>query len=151
MRGIATDGRPDGGSPGGARCVDGWLAASQAKDFAKVAANFAPDGIAFWTPGADPLVGPAAIQAFAEASVAKMPNYSPSWTTDNVVVAASGDMAVQVGSYVFSDAGKEVGRGKYVTTWRQVDGVSKVITDMNMSTVPATADTTAVNEPATNQ
>jgi ketosteroid isomerase-like protein len=126
-----------------------WLAADQAKDWATAAATFAANGIAFYPPV--PLVGPAAIRAFYETSLAKMPDFSVSWTVDTVMVAASGDMAVLVGSYVLSDAGKELDRGKFVTTWRKVDGVWKATTDMNMSMVPPVADTTAVKKPATNQ
>ena len=127
-----------------------WSAADQVKDWAKAAATFAPDGIAF-PEHQDPLVGPVAIQAADEANAAKMPNALWSWTVDNVVVAASGDMAVEVGSWVFTNEGKEVDRGKYVTTWRKVEGAWKVSTDIGVSTVPEAADTAAVKKPATNQ
>ena len=127
-----------------------WLTVHQAKDFARSAAYYAPDGIAFY-PNQDPLVGPAAIQAYFEALATKLPDFSGSCTVDKVVVAASGDMAVETGSCVHSNEGKEVDRGKYVLTWRKVDGAWKATTNMGVSTVPVTADTTAVKKPATNQ
>jgi len=121
-----------------------WLAAEQAKDYAKAAANFAEDGIAY--PGEqDPLVGPAAIQAYYEADAAKKPNETFSWTVDGVAVAASGDMAVETGSWMSNNEGKEQ-RGKYVTTWKKVGGVWKVATDMSVSTTPAAVDSTAAKK-----
>jgi len=65
-----------------------------------------------------------------------------------VMVAASGDMAVEAGSYIYSDAGKEIDRGRYVTNWRKVDGAWKVSTDMWVSTVPEVVDSVAVKKPA---
>jgi len=127
-----------------------WLATMQAKDFAAAASYFAPDGMKYLE-RQDPLMGPAAIQAYFEADAAKMPNASVSWTTDNVVVAASGDMAVETGNWVYSDAGKEIDLGKFVTNWRKVDGAWKVSTDIGVSTVPVVADSVAVKKPATNQ
>ena len=127
-----------------------WLATAQAKDFAADAANFTPDGILF-PEHQDPQVGPAAIQAYYEADAAKMPNATISWTTDDVVVAASGDMAVEWGGWVYSNEGKVIDRGKFVTNWRKVDGAWKVIADIGVSTVPEVADSAAVKKPATNQ
>jgi ketosteroid isomerase-like protein len=126
-----------------------WLATMQAKNFAAAASYFAADGMKFLD-RQDPLVGPAAIQAYFEADAAKMPNASMSWTTDNVVVAASGDMAVETGNWVYSNEGKEIDRGKFVTNWRKVEGAWKVSTDIGASTVPAVVDTAAVKKPATN-
>jgi len=125
-----------------------WLAASQAKDWTTSSAVFAPDGIAY--PGhQDPLVGPAAIQAYYEADAAKNPNGSISWTTDDVLVAASGDLAMEIGSWVYSDGGKEVDRGKYVTNWKKVDGAWKVAADVGVSTVPEKPDSLAAVKPTT--
>lgn len=126
------------------------VTAVQAKDYAKFAAFFAPDGIRFSTQRG-PLVGPAAIQAHYDTAVAKIPSASMSWTTERVMVAASGDMAVEVGSWVFSNEGKQLDRGKYVTTWRKLDGAWRVSTDMSASTVPEQTESLAVRKPATNQ
>jgi ketosteroid isomerase-like protein len=112
-----------------------WLAAVQAKDWAGAAANFAPDGVAF-PENRDPLVGPAAIQANAEAEAAAMPNATIGWTTDLVVVAASGDLAYESGTWTMTNEGKQ-DTGKYITVWRKLEGQWKAIGDMGVSTMPA--------------
>lgn len=114
-----------------------WLAAVQARDLAAAAANFAPDGMAY-SENQDPLVGPAAIQADAEAQWEEMPNASVSWSTDRVIMAASGDLAVELGTYTFSNEGEE-DTGKYVTAWTKIDGAWKVAADIGVSTVPEEA------------
>ncbi len=115
-----------------------WLAAAQMKDWAGAAANFAPDGVAF-PMNKEPLTGPAAIQASMEAESAAMPDASLRWSTDNVVVAASGDLAYETGSWTMSSAEKS-DTGKYITVWRKLDGQWKVIGDMGVSTTPVEAD-----------
>jgi ketosteroid isomerase-like protein len=115
-----------------------WLAAAQAKDWASAAANFTADGIAF-PENKEPMVGPAAIQAGMEADWAATPNASISWTTDNVVVAASGDLAYETGTWTRTDEGKQ-DTGKYITVWHKRDGQWKAIGDMGVSTMPV--DTT---------
>ena len=115
-----------------------WMAATQAKNWAAAAAFFAPDGVAF--PGNhEPLVGPAAIQANAEAEAAAMPNAVIGWTVDAVVVAASGDMAYETGTWTMSNEGTQ-DTGKYITVWRKLGGQWKALSDMGVSTLPA--DTT---------
>ncbi len=111
-----------------------WLVAFQAKDGASAAANFAPDGIAFLV-NKEPAVGPAAIQASAEADWAANPNASLSWATDNVIVAASADLAYETGTWTMSNEGKQ-DTGKYITVWRKLDGKWKAIGDMGVSTMP---------------
>jgi ketosteroid isomerase-like protein len=111
-----------------------WLAAVQARDFATASANFATDGISF-AEHQDPLVGPAAIQADTEARWAETPDASVSWSIDRVIMAASGDLAVELGTYTFSNEGEE-DTGQYVTTWRKIAGAWKVAADIGVSTVP---------------
>jgi ketosteroid isomerase-like protein len=115
-----------------------WLAAVQAKDWAAAAASFAADGMAFPQNQA-PLVGPAAVQANAEAQAAAMPNMTTNWTTDLVVVAASGDLAYESGTWTMTNEGTQ-DTGKYITVWRKLDGQWKAVADMGVSTMPA--DTT---------
>ncbi len=114
-----------------------WLAAVQAKDFATAAANFAQDGMAF-PEHKDPLTGPAAIQANSEADWAQTPNASISWSVDRVMVSASGDLAVELGTFTLSNEG-EVDTGKYVTAWRKIEGAWKVAADIGVSIVPEPA------------
>jgi ketosteroid isomerase-like protein len=111
-----------------------WLEAMQARDLAAAAANFAGDGIAY-SEHEDPLVGPAAIQADMEARWEETPNLTVSWSTDRVIMAASGDLAVEFGTYTFNNEGEE-DTGKYVTAWRKIDGAWKVAADIGVSTVP---------------
>jgi ketosteroid isomerase-like protein len=84
-------------------------------------------------------VGPAAIQANAEAEAAAMPNAVIGWIVDVVVVAASGDMAYETGTWTMSNEGTQ-DTGKYITVWRKLGGQWKAISDMGVSTLPA--DTT---------
>jgi ketosteroid isomerase-like protein len=115
-----------------------WMKAVQARDWAAAAANFAPDGMSF-PEHKEPIVGPAAAQAAAEAEWAGMPNASLSWTTDKVVVAASGDLALEMGSWSMTNEGKEE-KGKYVTVWQKVTGAWKAAADIGVNTMPV--DTT---------
>jgi ketosteroid isomerase-like protein len=111
-----------------------WLEAIQSGDLAAAAANFAADGVAY-SEHEDPLIGPAAIQADSEARWEEMPNRTVSWSTDRVIMASSGDLAVEFGSYTFSNEGEE-DTGKYVTAWRKIGGAWKVAADIGVSTVP---------------
>ncbi len=111
-----------------------WMEAIQAGDLAAAAANFAADGIAY-SEHEDPLIGPAAIQAASEARWEETPNRTVSWSIDRVIVAASGDLAVELGSYTSSNEGEE-DTGKYVTAWRKIDGAWKAAADIGVSTVP---------------
>jgi len=111
-----------------------WMKASQAHDWAAASANLAPDGMSF-PDHEEPLVGPAAVQAHAEAHAAEMANMALSWTTEKVVVAASGDLAYEVGSWTVTNAGKE-DKGKYVTVWQKVNGTWKAGADVGVSTMP---------------
>ncbi|MGD8363156.1 MAG: DUF4440 domain-containing protein [Gemmatimonadota bacterium] len=111
-----------------------WMEAIQAGDLAAAAANFAADGIAY-SEHEDPLIGPVAIQADMEAGWEETPNRTISWSTDRVIMAASGDLAVELGSYTSSNEGEE-DTGKYVTAWRKIDGAWKVAADIGVSTVP---------------
>jgi ketosteroid isomerase-like protein len=115
-----------------------WMKAVQAHDWAAAAANIAPGGMEF-EEHAEPVVGPAAAQAAAEADWAKTPNASISWSTDKVVVAASGDLAYEVGSWTMTNEGK-TDKGKFVTVWQKVGGAWKAAADIGVSTMPV--DTT---------
>jgi ketosteroid isomerase-like protein len=115
-----------------------WMKAVQAHDWAAAAANFAPDGMTY-PEHREPVMGPAAVQAYSEAEWAKMPNASLSWTTDKVVVAASGDLALETGSWTMTIEGTQ-DAGKYVTVWQKVGGAWKAAADIGVSTMPV--DTT---------
>jgi ketosteroid isomerase-like protein len=80
-------------------------------------------------------IGPAAIQETFIKSREKYPELVVNWTTDNVEIAASGDLAVEYGSYTMTNQGQE-DHGKYVTVYRKVNGTWKVAADIGTSTKP---------------
>jgi ketosteroid isomerase-like protein len=115
-----------------------WLKAAQSRDAAGEAASLASDGIAY-REHVDPLVGPAAFQAYLEKEYAANPKSSSSWTTDAVQVAASGDVGFQTGTYHTTGLGpKGAGedRGRFVTVWKKVGNEWKVAHDIATSTMP---------------
>ena len=64
------------------------------------------------------------------------PGYALSWTATKAVVAASGDMGYTTGAYNLAMAGT-MEKGKYVTTWKKVNGAWKVADDIfNADTAP---------------
>jgi ketosteroid isomerase-like protein len=111
-----------------------WLKAVQARDWAAAAAHLAPDGMLF-PEHSEPVIGPAAAQAFDEAAWAALPHDTLRWSTDAVVVAASGDLAYELGRWTMAGAGQG-DRGRYVTVWRKLNGVWKAAADMGVSTMP---------------
>ena len=65
------------------------------------------------------------------------PGYALSWTATKAVVAASGDLGYTTGAYNLAMAGT-MEKGKYVTTWKKVNGAWKVADDIfNADAAPA--------------
>lgn len=65
------------------------------------------------------------------------PGYALSWTATKAVVAASGDIGYTTGSYDLAISGTTE-KGKYVTTWKKVNGAWKVADDIfNADSAPA--------------
>ena len=118
-----------------------WLKAAQAHDAAGEAAMYASDGVAYRA-HVEPMVGPAAYQAHVEKEYADNPKLAVNWTTNSLVVAASGDLAVQTGSVHVTGLGpKGAGedRSRFVTVWKLVNGEWKVAHDIGSTTMPDTA------------
>lgn len=107
-----------------------WLELSGQGDAAGVAGLFATDGAVYWE-DRPPTTGPAAIEAFMTRQYAERSGDAGGFGPDRVDVAASGDLAVEQGSY---DEPGDAGR--YVTVYRKVDDTWKVATDMSVSTRP---------------
>jgi ketosteroid isomerase-like protein len=108
-----------------------WLKAVQSRDTAGEGAVFADDGVAY-RDGAQ-ITGPAAFQAHAAQQYTDNPKLNPSWTTDDIVVAASGDLAIQRGAYHNTGLGANGDReisGRFVTVWKKVNGEWKVAHDI---------------------
>lgn len=115
-----------------------WLKAAQSRDPGGEAAAFADDGVAYREHN-DPLVGPAAYQAFQTKFYADNPKVTTTWSTDAIRVAESGDMAVQTGQFSNSALGPKgdgEDKGRFVTVWKKVNGEWKVAHDISSTTMP---------------
>ncbi len=121
------------------REIDGrWLKAAQAEDAAGEAANIAPDG-AVYREHVEPIVGPAAYQAFVTKFRASNPKMKPSWSTDKIQVGEAGDVAIQSGEYHLTGLGPKGSgedRGRFLTVWKKVNGEWKVAHDIGSTTMP---------------
>lgn len=107
-----------------------WLELDRQRDAAKIAALFADDG-RLLLGGVDPVVGAAAVRDFMTKDFEANPQRTIDWRTDRVEVAASGDFAVEYGSYSIKNGTDrtEENRGSYVTVYRKIDGQWKVAAD----------------------
>lgn len=120
-----------------------WLQMAQAKDAAGIANGvYAADAVTMYD--GKILKGPAALQADMEAEIAATPNATISWTTNDVKVAASGDLAYELGAFTFDPDGAETKpatTGEFVTVWSKVDGTWRAVVDagtmMKAAAVPA--------------
>lgn len=118
-----------------------WLKAAQAKDVAGEAALIAPDGVLYRAHN-QPIVGPAAVQAFETKFLAANPKSNVTWTTTAIHVADAGDIAVQTGETHVTGLGPK-GDGKdesvFVTVWKKVNGEWRVAHDIGATTMPEAA------------
>lgn len=116
-----------------------WLQAVEARDAAEEAALFAADGVAY-REGVEPRVGPAVFQAARTNFLAENPRAHVTWSTDNIEIAQSRDLAVQTGEVritgLRSQSEGEIIRRRYVVVWKKVDGDWKVAHDIG-ATLPA--------------
>ncbi len=115
-----------------------WVAAVARKDAAAVAAFYAPDGSVL------PPNGPEArgTQAVAEfwSGLLALRNVQLTFAPTQVVVAQSGDIAYDIGTYALSfttDKGPVKDSGKYVVVWKKVNEHWKVAADIFNSNAPA--------------
>lgn len=117
-----------------------WLKAAQARDVVGEAAVFASDGAAY-REHVDPLVGPAAFQAWDTKVYADNPKQTSTWTTDSIRIADSGDLAIQTGQYHVTGIGPKgdgEDKGRFVTVWKKVGSEWKVAHDIGSTTMPET-------------
>lgn len=118
-----------------------WLELQNANDMAGIAALFTEDGTII-REEKEPVVGHAAIEALLTNDQAENPSSVSDWATDRVEIAASGDLAVEYGTWSETGLGAnatEQDQGRYVTVFRKVNGVWKVATDISLSTKPEVA------------
>lgn len=115
-----------------------WLKAVASRDASAEAAVFAEDGVAYREHN-NPIVGPAAYQAFQAKFYADNPMASTTWSTDAVRVAESGDMAIQTGETHVTNLGAKGDREdrvRFVTVWRKVNGQWKAAHDIGVTILP---------------
>ena len=111
-----------------------WNADWAARDAARVAGHYAPDAI-LMSPGAPPAQGTRAITELVRAALAD-PAFGISFTADNVVVAASGDVGWTTGTFTLHQTSQATHRpetvtGRYVTTYRRIGGAWLAVHDIN--------------------
>ncbi len=115
-----------------------WLDLVKAKDAAAIAQLYAEDG-AVMPPNGPIGKGHGAIET-TWAGMMAAPGFALEFTPDTIVVSASGDMALDRGTYrlAMEAGGKPVrDTGKYVVVWRKVDGEWKAAADIFNSDLPA--------------
>ena len=81
-----------------------WLQLAHAKDAASIA-NDIRTADSFTLDDGKILKGTAALQADLEAGYAAAPNGTLDWTTNDVKVAASGDLAYELGAFTYDPDG----------------------------------------------
>jgi uncharacterized protein (TIGR02246 family) len=118
-----------------------WMNYVNSKDAASIANGiFAPDAVLIADDKAHK--GAAAIQAAMEAEMKAMPEAIVSWTSDQVRVAGSGDLAVETGSFTVDPDGegkKPAVQGSFATAWAKVDGQWRAISDAGGENAAAAA------------
>jgi uncharacterized protein (TIGR02246 family) len=119
--------------------VKEWSASAQAKDADKFCSFYAEDGVIMLEDAPD-ISGKAAIRE-GMGGMMQDPNFALSFAADKVVVARSGDLAYETGTYAMtlSDAKKQASteKGHYVVVWqKQADGAWKVVRDVPVSDPP---------------
>jgi uncharacterized protein (TIGR02246 family) len=119
--------------------VKDWSAAAQAKDAEKFTSVYADDAVVMMEAVPDVSGKPAIREAIG--GMMQDPNFALSFAADKVVVARSGDLAYETGSYsmTMSDAKKKPATqiGHYVVVWqKQADGAWKVVRDVPVSDPP---------------
>ncbi len=118
-----------------------WMKLAGAKDAAAIANGILAANVVTMYDGVIS-EGAAAAQATTEANYAARPNSTTTWTTDDVHVAASGDLAYELGSSIEdSDGDGEAAptNGRFVTVWTKADGTWRAVVDAGTTPKPAEA------------
>lgn len=115
-----------------------WLELIRAKDAAAIAQLYAEDGVVM-PPNEPAARGREAIAQWWGRSM-QMPGFDLTFETDQLLVSASADMALDRGTYRFKAAPPEGAiddNGKFVVVWKKVGGDWKVAADIFNSDRPA--------------
>lgn len=128
-----------------------WLEADRRQDAAAVAPLFAEDGRLLWA-DTDTVVGRAAIEEQIAGGFARNPRQQVSWSAERVEVAASGDLAIEIGSFTNTQRGLDgMGpdeRGRYATLYRKIDGDWRILADVGAPSPLDAAASTPLAEAA---
>jgi uncharacterized protein (TIGR02246 family) len=119
--------------------VKEWSAAAQAKDPEKFSSFYADDAVVMLANSRD-FSGKSAIRE-AIGGMMQDPNFALSFENEKVVVARSGDLAYETGTFSMttSDAKKKADteKGHYVVVWqKEADGAWKAVVDAPASDPP---------------
>jgi len=115
-----------------------WLELIKSKDAAAISQMYVEDG-AFMPANAPIGKGRAAIEQ-NWAGMMSTPGFDLTFAPEQITVSASGDMALDRGTYrlvVAPDGKEQIDTGKYVVVWRKVDGEWKAAADIINSDLPA--------------
>lgn len=115
-----------------------WLQLIRDKDSAGIAQLYAQDGVVM-PANEKASVGPQTIGEWWNRSM-QLPGYELTFSTDQLVLSKSGDMALDRGTYRFAakpPQGAISDTGKFVVVWRKVGGEWKVAADIFNSDLPA--------------
>ena len=116
-----------------------WLDAVGRKDTTAIAGFYAPDG-RFMVPNAPIAEGRAAVAAMW-GHLLSLPGVALTFGPTHIEAAASGDMALEIGTYALgfdrAGAARAEDRGKYVVVWKRLDGAWKAAADILNSDLPA--------------
>jgi uncharacterized protein (TIGR02246 family) len=152
MAGCAAPPPPEPAAPPDTRAADEaairaaakeWEAAGQAKDVSKFASFYAEQASVLMEDAPDVSGSPTQI-AEVMGGMMKDPNFALTFTPTQVVVARSGDLAYDMGTYTLTLTGPDKKpapeSGHYVTVWQKnAEGVWKVVIDAPISDPPAAA------------
>jgi len=108
-----------------------WAAAFNARDMAAVLDLYSADA-RLLPPNAPMGQGSESVQGVFEEMIAA----DLSVELDTVETLAAGDLGHHIGTYVLTAEGTEVDRGKFMESWRKVDGAWKMTADMFSSDLP---------------
>jgi len=116
-----------------------WAAAAQAKDVERFVSVYADDAVLMLEDVPD-ISGIAALRE-GVGGMMQDPHFALSFEPDNVVVARSGDLAYETGSFSMTMTGPDdapaTETGHYVVVWRkQADGTWKAVVDAPVSDPP---------------
>jgi uncharacterized protein (TIGR02246 family) len=119
--------------------VKAWSAAAEAKDAETFASVYADDAVLMLEDAPDLSGLPALREGIG--GMMQDPNFALSFAADKVVVARSGDIAYEVGTYSMTmsdpDGNPAPEKGSYVVVWQKgTDGQWKVVVDVPVSDPP---------------